>query len=65
MLNSTIISENVCLDETKIVLLHIKSGKYCKNFKGMIEDKPLKQIIEEIPPGNVVFRVQIGCNFEM
>jgi len=23
---------------------------------GMIEDKPLRQIIEEIPPGNVIFR---------
>ena len=56
MLNSTIISEKVCLDETKIVFLHIKSGKNCKNFKGMIENKPLRQIIEEAPPGSVIFR---------
>ena len=34
----------------------LKSGKYCKNFKGMTEDRPLRQIIEETPPGSVIFR---------
>ena len=33
-----------------------KSGKYCKYFKGMKADSPLKQLIRDVPPGTVIFR---------
>lgn len=33
-----------------------KSGKYCKYFKVMKADSPLKQLIRDVPPGTVIFR---------
>ena len=34
-----------------------KDGNYCKNFKGMIDNKPLRQFIEEPPPGSVILKM--------
>ena len=33
-----------------------KSGKFCKNFKGMVGIKPLIQLIQDVPEGTVIFR---------